>query len=88
MASSVLVMWSDVNCLERNGLITQYQVTYSAEEAPDSSIEQVNVTEMRANLTGLSSGVRYLVSVAAVNEAGIGPAYTLNVTIDIIDEGT
>ena len=61
--------WNEVNCSERNGLITGYTVIIS-----NSSITyNLTSTERYIILNGLVIGTEYNISVAAVNSVGRGP---------------
>uniref|UniRef100_A0A1X7SEU6 Fibronectin type-III domain-containing protein n=1 Tax=Amphimedon queenslandica TaxID=400682 RepID=A0A1X7SEU6_AMPQE len=61
--------WNEVNCSERNGLITSYAVMIS-----NSSITyNLTSTERYIILNDLVFGTEYNISVAAVNSVGIGP---------------
>ena len=61
--------WNEVNCIERNGLITGYTVMIS-----NSSITY-SLTSIKRYiiLNDLVLGTVYIISVAAVNSAGRGP---------------
>ena len=61
--------WNEVNCSQRNGLITGYTVMIS-----NSSITyNLNSTERYIILNDLVFGTVYNISVAAVNSVGKGP---------------
>ena len=61
--------WNEVNCSQRNGLITGYTVMIS-----NSSITyNLNSTERYIILNDLVFGTVYNISVAAVNSVGRGP---------------
>ena len=63
------IMWNEVNCSQRNGLITGYTVMIS-----NSSITyNLNSTERYIILNDLVFGTVYNISVAAVNSVGRGP---------------
>ena len=61
--------WSEVNCSQRNGLITGYTVMIS-----NSSVTyNLNSTERYIILNDLVFGTMYNISIAAVNSVGRGP---------------
>ena len=63
------IVWSEVNCSQRNGPITGYTVMIS-----NTSITyNLNSTERYIILNDLVFGTVYNISVAAVNSVGIGP---------------
>ena len=61
--------WNEVNCSERNGLITGYTVMISN----GSITYNLTSTERYIILNGLVFGTEYNISVAAVNSVGRGP---------------
>ena len=63
------IMWNEVNCSQRNGLITGYTVMISN----SSIIYNLNSTERYIILNDLVFGTVYNISVAAVNSVGRGP---------------
>ena len=70
--------WNEVNCSQRNGLITGYTVMIS-----NSSITyNLNSTERYIILNDLVFGTVYNISVAAVNSVGRGP-FSDPMTIEI-----
>ena len=87
MTTSVLVTWDEVNCSKRNGNITDYHVRSQGSGSTGLTNRTVDASLRQTNLTGLEPGRQYQVSVSAVNEAGEGPAYTINVTTGAIDNG-
>ena len=63
------VTWNEVNCSQRNGLITGYTVVIS-----NSSIAyNLNSTQRYIILNDLEFGTVYNISVAAINTVGRGP---------------
>ena len=61
--------WNEVDCSQRNGLITGYIVIISN----SSIIYNLNSTERYIILNDLVFGAVYNISVAAVNSVGRGP---------------
>ena len=68
--SKITVEWGPVDCIHRNGGITNYSVQY---EALGSGETQTTVAfgEL-SSLTNLMSSTTYSIKVAAVNSAGTG----------------
>lgn len=67
---SITVTWEQVQCVDRNGNITEYMLYYHSKESGE------NITHM-TNMTGfiimrLQPLTNYVIGVAAVNNAGIG----------------
>ena len=70
-STTIRLSWEEVNCTERNGVISGYSVQYNIDEGVQSSI---NVTDITSTvITGLTKFRLYIVSVAAINNNGIGP---------------
>ena len=59
-----------MDCLEQNGRINQYTVSY---ESGRTGVMMVVTSNMEVTLTGLLSDEQYTVKVAASNDVGIGP---------------
>ena len=75
----IQVAWSDLPCLEHNGLITGYVIQVSLDgEIVSATSVGISAT---ATLTGLLPLRTYAVSVAAVNAQGTGPhSYPVHLT--------
>ena len=71
-ARSVNVSWNEIECIERNGMITNYTVEFSSlggSVVPGVLI----VNERRFTASGLTLFSNYTFRVAGVNSNGIGP---------------
>ena len=67
--ASYNLSWDEINCSQRNGIITSYTVMIS-----NSSITyNLNSTERYIILNDLVFGTVYNISIAAVNSVGRGP---------------
>ncbi len=69
-STEISVMWQEVAAIDRNGNITQYEITYNGE------FEQSNVTDGNARsfiITGLDEFANYSISVRAYTSVGPGP---------------
>ena len=69
---SITVQWGLVNCIQRNGIITDYNVRYKVEGSHHIQNMRVNNSSTEVTITGLHSATIYSMEVAAVNNAGTG----------------
>ena len=75
-SSSITLEWEPLNCIDENGIITGYSVQYGVLGSGivnGTSVAGDNVTG--ATLSDLVSSTNYLIEVAAMNAAGVGPYY-------------
>ena len=74
-STSILVSWSEVPAIDRNGIITQYEVVYEPLETFGEMIgsHAINTTNMTVTLSNLQEDVDYKMSVRAYTSAGPGP---------------
>ena len=72
-STAVSLSWGKVNCTERNGAITGYSVQYSIVGGMQSTTVNVTGDVTSTVIDGLKEFTIYLVSVAAINDNGIGP---------------
>lgn len=70
--SSAVVLWKEMNCSYRNGLITGYILRYKSDGGLPHFIAVQNAN-LTYQLEGLTACTRYTLRIAAENEAGIGP---------------
>ena len=75
--------WSTIECIERNGEITNYTVVFQ-EQGGAVIPGEVNVMDRTFTTSGFTPHTIYTFSVAGVNRIGTG-AYT-NVTVIRTDE--
>ena len=68
---TITVQWEEVDCIDRNDLITGYRIR-AITSGEDDRIETVGDVR-EATISGLSPSSEYTVSVAAVNSQDIGP---------------
>ena len=69
---SVTVFWDAIECLERNGQITDYTVVFQQQGGAEVPGE-VNVRERSFTASGLTPHTNYTFRVAGVNSNGTGP---------------
>ena len=71
IAKGVIVSWNEIECIERNGMITNYTVEFSS--LGGSVIPGLlMVDEKRFTAGGLTSFTNYTFRVAGVNSNGTG----------------
>ena len=80
---SVSVSWSTIECIERNGEITNYTVVFQ-EQGGAVIPGEVNVMDRTFTASGLSPHTNYTFRVAGFNSNDTGP-YS-NITIILTDE--
>ena len=69
---SVAITWSAIECIERNGEITDYTVIFQEQGGAEIPGE-VNVMDRTFTASGLTPHANYTFKVAAVNSNGTGP---------------
>ena len=69
---SVSVSWSTIDCIERNGVITNYTVVFQ-EQGGAVIPGEVNVMDRTFTASGLTPHTNYIFRVAGVNSNGTGP---------------
>lgn len=69
--NSARIQWNDVNCLDANGLIERYTVSYALSGSDGE--RTIATTPLRSLvISDVVAGQRYSVQVAAENSAGLG----------------
>ena len=69
---NISVSWDTIECIERNGEITDYTVEFQ-EQGGAAIPGEVNVMDRTFIATGLRPFTRYVFRVAGVNNVDIGP---------------
>ena len=74
--TAIQVTWNEVPAIDRNGIITQYEVEYNQTTfsgATMSATTTVNSSTFTVDLTGLEEYVEYSIRVRAYTSVGAGP---------------
>ena len=66
----IFIKWDEIDCLDQNGAIIQYDLTLNGTPSFSMSTTQFS-------FTGLSPLTRYNITVVGVNEVGSGPARSI-----------
>ena len=75
-STEILVSWSEVPAIDRNGIITQYEVEYNQttfDSVPTNRTVTVDSSTTMTLLTGLEEYVVYYIRVRAYTSVGSGP---------------
>ena len=75
-STAILVMWDTVSEIDRNGIITQYEVEFNQStfnEISTSNLTTTNGSQLMVELEGLEEYVEYSVRVRAYTSVGPGP---------------
>ena len=71
-STAIRISWEEVNCTQINGVIIGYNIQYHPNKEPQSVF--INVTAVtNFTITGLTEFHLYYISIAAINNNGIGP---------------
>ena len=75
-STAIQVTWEEVPAIDRNGIITQYEVEYN--QSTFSGVTMYNTTTVDSStfmvdLTGLEEYVEYSIRVRAYTSVGAGP---------------
>ena len=75
-STAILVIWDSVPGIDRNGIITQYEVEFNQStfsEISTSNLTTTNGSQLMVKLEGLEEYVEYSVQVRAYTSVGPGP---------------
>ena len=79
--STALVTWNAIECIDQNGMITDYMVQFQEQDGGASVTGGVvNVIGRTYTVSGLTPATPYTFRVAGVTSGGTGP---LSTTIDL-----
>ncbi len=78
-STTIMLSWEELNCSDWNGVIIGYNIQYNnTNEGVQSSVNNSGATSII--ITGLTEFRLYNISIAAINDNGVGPytqAYTI-----------
>ena len=77
-SSSIVLSWEEVECLQRHGTLTGYQL-----HRDDGTIISTNASRRSIAVSGLSPFTTYSFKVAAMGEAGVGPFIQINGILEL-----
>ena len=78
-STSVNLNWLQIDCIERNGVITSYTEVFQ-EQGGAVTPGEVNVMDRTFTASGLTPHTNYIFRVAGVNSKGTGP-YSNDITV-------
>ena len=84
-STSILITWSEIPAIDRNGIITRYEVEYTFDR---NTFQIIMVSSMNtmALLTELHEYVLYFIRVRAYTSVGPGP-YSADVLERTLEDG-
>ena len=86
-STEIQVNWTEVPMINRNGIITTYEVMYEPLMTFDElTAAKVNTTNVSTVLTGLEENLEYNVSVRAYTSVGSGP-YSVGIVGRTFEDG-
>ena len=88
-STAILVTWDPVPEIDRNGIITQYEVEFNQStfnEISASNLTTTNGSQLNVELEGLEEYVEYSVRVRAYSRVCSGP-FSVAVTNGTLEDG-
>ncbi len=86
MSTNITLTWTEIDCLDRNGVITSYIIQH--EEETDRSITINTQSNATTHLiTGLKPFTQYTFIVAGVNSVNTGPFSDASEIIRTVEDG-
>ena len=89
-STEIRVDWEQVNAIDRNGIITHYEVQFTQTtftEIPMTNTANTTSNVLNLNLTNLEEFVEYMVTVRAFTAIGAGPYNTLSASSTTSEAG-
>ncbi len=71
MSTNITLTWTEIDCLDRNGVITSYMIQYREGTNTDMTITTPSSATTHV-ITGLKPFTQYTFTVAGVNSVGSG----------------
>lgn len=86
--TSISTVWEEILPIDRNGIITVYEVLYVPFESFDGALSAniINTTDLSYSLESLQEHVRYNISVRAYTRIGSGP-YSVPIDNQTLEAG-
>ena len=84
-STRVNINWRQIDCIEHNGVITNYKVVFQ-EQGGSVIPGEVNVMDRTFTASGLTPHTNYIFRVAGVNSNGTGP-YSNDITVLTDEDG-
>ena len=85
-STSFDISWRQIDCIERNGAITNYAVVIHKQGGTCRFPGEVNVMDRTFTASGLTPHTNYIFRVAGVNSNGTGP-YSNDITVLTDEDG-
>ena len=89
-STSIRVIWGEVPAIDRNGIITQYEVMYEPLETFGQLAARTNMTDTNSTfeilIENLQEYVQYSITVRAYTQVGEGP-FSPNITFRTREAG-
>ena len=80
-STNITITWGTIECIKRNGEITDYIVEFQEQGGVIISGEVI-VMDRNFTASGLTPGATYTFRVAGVNRNGTGPFFNLSLSIE------
>ena len=80
--TNITIEWRELDCTDRNGIITGYRVRYGPTSTTPSQRQIVNISGRMFTVARDFITLSYYFEVAAVNVNGTGPYSTPPLTVD------
>jgi len=72
-AKDIDVSWSEVDPINRNGIVTIYEILYQPQESYDQTFSYMNTSSLSVRLSNLHEYALYNIQVKAFTLVGSGP---------------
>ena len=86
ISTSITLTWTEIDCLDRNGVITSYMIQYGEGTNKDITITTPSSATTHL-ITGLKPFTQYTFTVGGVNSVGTGPFSNPSEVIRTAEDG-
>ncbi len=86
MSTNITLTWTEIDCLDRNGVITSYIIQYGEGTNRDITITTPSSATTHL-ITGLKPFTQYTFTVGGVNSVNTGPFSNLSEIIRTTEDG-